>query len=546
MKIWTNDPFSASYNGNFHLAPGSPGIIGGVCCPETTGGSDIDGETGWCAASCASASTGVGADYFRDTDNDGIANRYDCDPDSSGSATVCEGDAYTASQEAACSFPGAYDYYVNPGAAEICDGKDNNCDGFKLSGGEDDADLDGYFVGASGCSPNLLDCGSGPDLDGNPTIHPGAQELCDSKDNDCNGQVDDMGSFSCGVGACKVTVQNCLNGVRQLNCIPGSPSGESLSNLASCFDNVDNDCDGQVDNDCGTNIATNGLLVVNGAGVTGNDLNLTAASADDTYEVFDETPNSGSTRQLTLVWTFTNPTGGLLHDLFVEGFRAYGNDNFVFSKATRSSGTCTASESWSPTILTLSNTPDNDQLVVASTDSTGPVTCIRLKDSLTSGDSTTDEVTLDRLFILPTPVAISEVGPNPGTKTGTLTNTRTSDDVREEFVEQTSGGGKKLTHTWRFDNVPAGSSHKLNLEGSRTNAGGDNFKFYYSTDGVNFPDTNLITTLSSQLEPAGGIDYSFGGSTLSGTIWIQVRDVNPSNSSATTLKVDRLAIKTVP
>jgi hypothetical protein len=119
------------------------------------------------------------------------------------------------------------------------------------------------------------------------------------------------------------------------------------------------------------------------------------------------------------------------------------------------------------------------------------------------------------------------------------------------FVEATSGGGKKLTHTWRFDSVPAGpagptgSSHKLNLEGNRTNAGGDSFQFYYSIDNVNFTAISQAV-ISSQLEPTGGADYSLGGSSLSGTVYIQVRDQNPSNSTATTLRVDRLAIKTIP
>ena len=97
------------------------------------------------------------------------------------------------------------DATINPGAAEVCDGGiDNDCDG--LSDNDDanvtgqdswyvDADGDGF--GASGstaqlsCTPvaghvmNDLDCD-----DSNSAINPGATEVCDLVDNDCDGVID--------------------------------------------------------------------------------------------------------------------------------------------------------------------------------------------------------------------------------------------------------------------------------------------------------------------------------------------------------------------
>jgi hypothetical protein len=69
-------------------------------------------------------------------------------------------------------------------------------------------------------------------------------EVCDGIDNDCNGLVDDgLGSTTCGVGACQVTVQNCVAGHPQ-TCVPLPPQVELCDGL------LDDDCDGVVDNGC--------------------------------------------------------------------------------------------------------------------------------------------------------------------------------------------------------------------------------------------------------------------------------------------------------
>jgi Putative metal-binding motif len=151
--------------------------------------------------------------------DDNCNDQIDESPDDDGDGVhLCDGDCDD------------HDPDVHPGAVEVCDGKDNDCNG-KCDDGFD-ADGDGYTVCGSRirpdgtCRPAAVDCN-----DNDPTIHPGAAEVCDGKDNDCNGLCDDGatidvdgdGFTSCG------TLAGLVPG-------PGGICGAPTSALADCHD----------------------------------------------------------------------------------------------------------------------------------------------------------------------------------------------------------------------------------------------------------------------------------------------------------------------
>ncbi|MEZ4474953.1 MAG: MopE-related protein [bacterium] len=150
-------------------------------------------------------------------------------------------------------------------AVEVCDGSDNDCDGRVDEGADGNPIREACYAGPDGTA------GVGACRAGNRTCRNGALslcegqvrprvEICDSLDNDCNGQIDDVAAGGCdcvplvrracysgpdgtqGVGRCRAGNQNCrADGTGYTECFDEfTPSPEACNG-------EDDDCDGRVD-----------------------------------------------------------------------------------------------------------------------------------------------------------------------------------------------------------------------------------------------------------------------------------------------------------
>ncbi|MBX7148699.1 S8 family serine peptidase [bacterium] len=115
----------------------------------------------------------------------------------------------TQTVQANCTLPAGYATFpddcddtrsnVNPGYHEFCDGRDNDCNGLiddrelRTYYRDDDNDNYGNPNGSiqASCPPTGYKSNDDDCIDTNAAINPGASEICDDTDNNCDGSVDE-------------------------------------------------------------------------------------------------------------------------------------------------------------------------------------------------------------------------------------------------------------------------------------------------------------------------------------------------------------------
>ncbi|MBF0103919.1 MAG: FG-GAP repeat protein [Deltaproteobacteria bacterium] len=212
----------------------------------------------------------------------------------------CDEDGFDSTRDGGgdCS---DYNANVHPGAVEICDGLDNDCngtadDGLPTHTWYADADNDGYgdptaststctIAAPAGLVANANDCD-----DTNNAIHPGAVEVCDNADNDCTGGIDN------GIapipadntqGLCASNIKVCHDG----DFVNATGNYVPMSEIC---DGLDNDCAGGTDDGLTNRPASNtqGLCAGNTETCNGIDgWQATATNYTPTAEICDGLDN---------------------------------------------------------------------------------------------------------------------------------------------------------------------------------------------------------------------------------------------------------------
>src|SRR3989338_8268390 len=314
--------------------------------------------------------------WYEDIDEDGYGNASSStDSTVTGSCTTPTG--YTA-DATDCDDT---DPTRDPGETEVCDAFDTDED---CSGAADNDDLpttglttfypdgegDGYgdtsSTGSSLCDATATysttdhtDCD-----DGDNTIHPGASEICDSVDEDCDGTADDSATDastwyydgdSDGYGASSPTTAACTAPTGYVatsgDCDDGDADRNPGETEVCDTSNTDEDCDGTADNNDlpATGLTTFFPDVDNDTYGDETSTGSNLCDATTTYEVSNNTDcDDGNANRYTGSTVTDSTIDGLPNDCSlsyegpfattVSGIRYTGTDLFGYGNTTLAAG----------------------------------------------------------------------------------------------------------------------------------------------------------------------------------------------------------------
>jgi hypothetical protein len=163
-------------------------VSGGACFPSGTGGASGSGGAGGAAGSAGAGGTGPACTANDQCDDGVFCNGFEqcvtghCAP---ATDTPC-------SSHAAC-------------VKDTCDESTHACTHTVI--GQNDGDGDGHLA---------IACGGDDCDDTDPNVFLGHAELCDGKDNDCNGEVDDHALLARGPVVSSASVGNGWGGAAKL------------------------------------------------------------------------------------------------------------------------------------------------------------------------------------------------------------------------------------------------------------------------------------------------------------------------------------------
>jgi len=141
--------------------------------------------------------------------------------------------------------------------------------------------------------------------DTSATVYPGATEMCNGVDDNCDAAVDENnpgGNVACGTGLAGICAQGatqCISGALACVAVQADP-------IEICGDGTDNNCDGQIDEPmCSTVVCSNG---------SGADCNPPGTSLITSSRYVDLTPPSGWTQCAGFINTSANDVTGRFID----------------------------------------------------------------------------------------------------------------------------------------------------------------------------------------------------------------------------------------